>query len=309
MYIVREIQNLHDYDKPIYLALGNFDGVHIGHQKLIMSMTNKAHLDNGLAAAFIFDPHPAKIIDPAKAPKLLLTAERKAELLQNMGLDILIYNSFTEEISKWHPEDFVKKVIVDKIKAKEVFVGFNYSFGYKGAGNPELLKSLGDLYGFKVNVIPPVEVEGEIASSSLIRNLLLKGEIAKAKRILGYYPFIDGKVIEGEKRGRKIGFPTANLVLNEDIMIPGKGVYAAIADIKGKKYKCMVNIGSKPTFHDSFPVTIEAHLLDFSELIYGQLLNITFLEKLRDEKKFAGMDELIEQLKIDRDQARKIVSF
>lgn len=309
MEIVREVENLPVYDKPVYLALGNFDGVHVGHQKLIGDMIKKAHREGGLAAAFIFDPHPSKIINPLKAPKLLISSRKKAEFLSSMGLDLLIYNSFTEEISKWQPQEFVEKVIVNRIKAREVFVGFNYSFGYRGAGNPDLLKDLGDLYGFKVNIIPPVEVEGEIASSSLVRELLARGDVKKARKILGYYPFIEGKVVEGEKRGRKIGFPTANLEVDEDIMIPGKGVYAAIADIDGQKYKCMVNIGSKPTFHEHFPVSIEAHILDFSGFIYGQLLNISFLEKLRDEKKFKGMEELIEQLKLDREQASKIVAF
>ncbi|SHG56685.1 riboflavin kinase / FMN adenylyltransferase [Thermosyntropha lipolytica DSM 11003] len=309
MEIVREVQNMPLYDKPVYLALGNFDGVHVGHQKLIRTMIEKAHEEGGIAAAFIFDPHPAKIINPLKAPKLLLSAQKKAEFLANMGLDLLIYNSFTEEISKWEPEDFVRKVIVERIKAREVFVGFNYSFGYRGRGNPDLLQSLGDLYGFKVHIIQPVEVDGEIASSSLVRELLAKGDIKRASKILGYYPFVEGRVVEGEKRGREIGFPTANLAVDEDIMIPGKGVYAAIADVDGQKYKCMVNIGNKPTFHEHFPVSIEAHLLDFRELIYGKLLNISFLDKLRDEKKFRGVEELIEQLKRDREQAEKIVSF
>ncbi|MBO8158310.1 bifunctional riboflavin kinase/FAD synthetase [Thermosyntropha sp.] len=309
MEIVREIYNLPSYDKPLYLALGNFDGIHVGHQKLIGQAIEQAHSNNGLAAAFIFDPHPSRVINPSKAPKLLLSKERKAEMLENMGLDVLIYNSFTDEISKWTPEEFVKKVIVDRIKAKEVFVGFNYSFGHKGIGNPELLKSLGELYGFKVNVVPPVEVGGQIASSSLVRTLLLEGEIKEAHKILGYYPFIEGIVVEGEKRGRKIGFPTANLVVDEDIIIPGKGVYAAVADINGEKYKCMVNIGNKPTFHKDFPVSVEAHLLDFNDFIYEKLLKITFLEKMRDEKKFQGVEELIEQLKRDSEETRRIVPF
>lgn len=308
MEIIREISNYTAKDKPIFLALGNFDGVHQGHQKLLREVVSTAKKNDGLATAFIFDPHPSKVINPDKSPKIICTVERQAELLQEIGLDLLIYNSFNKEISKWLPEEFVEKIIISKLNAKHIFVGFNYSFGYKGQGDPELLIKLGEKYGFKVSVISPVEVDGKVVSSTLIRELIEAGDIKNAQKLLGYNPMLEGTVIQGEQRGSKIGFPTANLHVGADMLIPGKGVYAAKALYKDKIYNCVVNIGSKPTFHEEHPVSVEAHIMDFHEEIYGETLRLFFIDKIRDEKKFSSVEELVKQISQDRDLAYQIAS-
>lgn len=309
MNIIREISNYKTINKPIYLALGNFDGVHRGHKELLKSVVEEAQKNQGAAAAFIFDPHPNKIINIDRDFKLITKSNKQAELLEEIGINLLIYNSFNKDISKWEPEEFVEKVIVSKLQAKHVFVGFNYSFGHKGQGNPELLKKLGDKYNFKVSIIPPVSVNDKLVSSSLIREIIEKGQIQEAKNLLGYYPVVEGVVIHGDKRGGdKMGFPTANLEVDEDIIIPATGVYAAKAKHKGISYNCVVNVGRKPTFHDNHPITIEAHIIDFATDIYGDYLNITFLDKIRDEMKFDNIDSLIKQISKDKNIADEIAS-
>lgn len=308
MEIIKEIDNFKAEGKPVFLALGNFDGVHLGHQKLLQEAVNEANLNQGIAAAFIFEPHPNKIINPDKAPKLLTDSIEQAKLLEKAGIKLLIYNSFNQAISKWEPEEFVQKTIVNQLNAKHVFVGFNYSFGHKGKGNPNLLQELGDKYGFKVSVILPVEVDKEVVSSTLIREALEKGNVGEANKFLGYPFSLTGQVIQGEERGKKIGFPTANLKIDEGILIPQVGVYAAKAIYATNTYNCVINVGRKPTFHDEHPITIEVHIMDFDKNIYNESLTITFLDKIRDEKKFNNIEELVNQISQDRDKAYKIAS-
>ncbi|HZK42782.1 MAG TPA: bifunctional riboflavin kinase/FAD synthetase [Syntrophomonadaceae bacterium] len=306
MEIIREMDNYTAADKKVFLALGNFDGVHLGHRKLLGEAVSAAKLNQGIAAAFIFDPHPNNIIKPDKVPKLITKSDRQAELLKQIGINLLVYNSFTEEISKWKPEEFVQKVIVDKFKASKVFVGFNYSFGYKGKGNSETLADLGRKYGFEVKVIPPVEINGSAVSSTSIREMVEMGNIKEAQVLLGHFPVVEGIVIRGDQRGTKIGFPTANLQVDSDVLIPGTGVYAAKVLHKGVFFNCVVNVGIKPTFHINHPVTVEAHIIDFFDNIYDEYLRIYFLEKVRDEKKFENIDDLVKQISKDKDIASQI---
>jgi riboflavin kinase/FMN adenylyltransferase len=306
MKIINGIENYKIQDKPVYLALGNFDGVHLGHKQLIDDMVTRAHNNNGISAALIFEPHPAAVLFPEKAPKLLVTPERKAELLEELGLDILIYTPFTLEVAKWTPEEFVKIILVNTLKIHEAFVGFNYSFGHKGAGTPKLLTELGLKHNFGVNIISQVTINDEIVSSSLIRKALEKGDIKKARNMLGRWPTVEGKVIEGEHRGRTIGFPTANLGVDSGLIVPGNGVYTARVVMDGNSFTSVVNIGSKPTFHIEYPISIEAYIMNFSGNIYGKHLRLTLLNKIRDEQKFNGIEELVSQIKNDCDQALHI---
>jgi len=306
MQTVMGIENFQKDDRPLYLALGNFDGVHKGHQSLIKGLVDKAAANGGLSVAFIFEPHPAQVLVPDRAPRLLLTSGRKAELLEKMGLDMLIYTPFTLEIAAWPPEQFVKKILIDTLQVREVFVGFNYTFGHRGAGTPEDLEHLGQESGFGVNIIPPVTYKDEPISSSLVRKALESGDVITAYNMLGYHPVIEGMVVEGEHRGATIGFPTANIGVESIYHVPAKGVYAARAWVDGKDYHCVVNIGSKPTFHQEYPVSIEAHLMDFSRQIYGHQIRLSLLERLRDEQRFASLEELVAQIGRDRDKAWEI---
>lgn len=306
MHTVMGIEKFVDKKRPVYLALGNFDGVHKGHQSLIRSLVEKASINGGQAVAFIFEPHPAQVLRPEHAPRLLITPERKAKLLEKMGLDVLIYTPFTLEIAAWSPDQFVNQILLDALQVREIFVGFNYTFGHRGAGTPELLQQIGEKRGFGVNIIAPVKYEGETVSSSLVRKYLEKGDITTAYQLLGYHPVLEGVVVEGEHRGSAIGFPTANVGVDTIYSVPGKGVYAARADVNGKNYHCVVNIGSKPTFHNEYPISIEAHLMDFRGDIYGHQICLSFIEKLRDEQRFGSLEELIAQISQDRDKAFEI---
>lgn len=301
MEIVFGIENFMIQEKPVYVGLGNFDGVHLGHQSLIETLVTQAHKKNGLAVAFIFHPHPLRVLYPERAPGLLVTAERKAELLEQLGLDVLIYSSFTEELAQWGPRRFVQEILVDQLNICEAFVGFNYSFGHRGQGTPEMLAAFGNEYGFGVHVIPPYTINGEVVSSSLIRNYIENGDIGYARTLLGHYPLLEGTIIEGEHRSTAVaGFPkTANLGLNQELIVPGKGVYAARAMVEGDAYTSVVNIGSKPTFHEQYPITIEAHILGFDKEIYGRYMRLILLDKIRNEQKFQGIDELINQIQQD----------
>lgn len=306
MQVIREADNYVPAEKTLFLALGNFDGVHLGHKKLITTLLERARKDNGTAAAFIFEPHPTRILSPERAPKMLVTAEQKAELLQALGMDLLIYHSFSLEMARWTPEEFVKRVLVNQLKIKEAFVGFNYSFGHRGSGTPETLQNLGEKYGFKVNIISPVRVEGEIVSSTVIRSYLEQGEIDKARQMLCNYPVVKGRVVQGDRRGAALlGFPTANLRVDEDVIVPGKGVYAARVKYKGEWLPAVVNIGNVPTFLSGDAISIEAHLIDFKGDLYGETLELSFYRKQRDERKFGSIEELKAQIGADRDAARE----
>jgi riboflavin kinase/FMN adenylyltransferase len=306
MQTLMGIENFKDKTRPVYLALGNFDGVHKGHQSLIQALVEKAATNGGQAVAFIFEPHPAQVLMPERAPRLLNSPGRKAQLLEKLGLDILIYNPFSREIADWSPREFVDKILINELHIREVFVGFNYTFGHRGAGNPQVLKQMGEGLGFAVNIIAPVEYQGEPISSSLVRKALEEGDIVTAHQLLGYYPILEGVVVEGEHRGAQLGFPTANVGVESIYNVPGQGVYAGRAEVGAKEYNCVVNIGSKPTFHEQYPLSIEAHLMDFSGDIYGQAICLSFLAKLRDEQRFGSLPELVAQITRDRDRALEI---
>ncbi len=306
MQVVLGMENYRPANQDLFLALGNFDGVHLGHQSLINNVIARKNEAGGIAGAFIFEPHPAQILIPDRMPLLLASPQRKARLLEKCGLDLLIYSPFSREIAAWTPEEFARDFLVNQLQIKEVFVGFNYSFGHKGVGTPQLLQLLGQEYGFEVHIIAPVKEDGEVVSSTLIRNALEKGDINRAAKMLGYRPVLDGVVVEGERRGRQLGFPTANIGIDKLYNIPAKGVYAAQACINDDKYHAVLNIGSKPTFHEEYPISIEAHLMDFSGDIYGQAISIRLIEKIRDERRFDSLEQLVEQIGKDRDQAARI---
>lgn len=306
MQIVYGLENYIPGEKDLFLALGNFDGVHKGHQSLINRAIARSREMGGMAGAFVFDPHPSQVLIPNRMPLLLVNSIRKAGLLEKMGLELLVYEKFTREIAALTPEQFVLDILLKQLHIKEVFVGFNHSFGYKGLGTPQLMQMMGEEHGFQVHILPPVMIDGEIVSSSLIRQALEQGKIERAAHMLGYRPLLDGMVIEGERRGRQLGFPTANIGIESIYNVPAKGVYAAKARVEDHCYNAVVNIGSKPTFHQEYPLSIEAHLMDFSGDIYGKALSLSFIKKLRDEQRFESLEALVAQINKDRDQAKAI---
>lgn len=307
MNVVQDPQGLGKEYANVVVALGNFDGVHLGHQQLIKDTIREARRLNGTSVVMTFHPHPLQVLYPNKAPKLINTLDRRIELIREMGADVLLLLPFNRELAAMPAENFVKDILHRELQAQKVFVGFNFSFGHRGAGTPELLKSMGQELGFAVEVLPPIMVDGTVISSTEIRQALEQGDIMKASQFLGYWPILEGPVVAGFQRGsRKLGFPTANIGFDQDLMLPCRGVYAAKVKVREEWYDCVVNIGTTPTFSDQEIWSIEAHILNFDRDIYGEYIQIHLLQRLRDERKFNGVNELVEQIKLDIAQARAL---
>lgn len=285
----------------VVTAVGNFDGVHQGHQALIRQAVQLARERGGTALILTFEPHPLKVLAPPPYPKLLLSSRRKTEIIASLGVDALVFFPFTKELAQMSAEDFCVSILKQKLKTEAVCVGYNFTFGYQGKGTPELLKKMGQKLGFEVFAVPPVKVGTSLVSSTAVREALEKGNILRAKELLGYWPVIEGEVAPGEKRGRELGFPTANLLSPPDVIVPAEGVYAAWVKIKGEKevYKGILNLGRKPTFGDGLPQTIEIHIFNYSGELYGREAEASLRERLRGEIKFKTPEALVAQIKED----------
>ncbi len=285
------------------LALGNFDGVHRGHRKVLDRLIRTAGEHGATSVVMTFDPHPPRVVRPDKAPALLMTKTQKLEALEAAGVQGVAIVRFTQELSRWDPETFVQTVLVDWLRVSEVWVGTNFLFGRDRAGNYTLLRTLGTRYGFKTEKIDAVRYKDFVVSSTRIRRLAGEGRVDEAGALLGHQYFIDGTVIRGDARGRTIGFPTANLC-TENELIPPHGVYATTATIDGVVRASVTNIGVRPTVDTSGRTTIETHIFNFNQDLYGQSIRIGFVQRLRDERAFDTLDALRLQIGADCDRAR-----
>ena len=280
--------------KDIVLALGNFDGVHAGHRKLIHEALKYAKKNKLPCFTMTFDPHPQEIVSPGRGLCLLTTLFERLELMRRLGIDGVIIKEFSREISKLPPEKFIYDFLVKHLKVKKVFIGYDFAFGHKRAGTISLLNKLGDKYGFKVNSVRPVTAHGHIVKSSTIRDMLARGDFEKAIKLLGHPYTITGKVVKGRGRGRVLGFPTANLKLAEDKLVPAHGVYAGMFGNK----KCVVNIGSRPTFAEE-RFAVEVHIPGFHGNLRGKTIQVDLYKRLRDEIHFADVEKLKQQIRKD----------
>jgi len=286
-----------------YLALGNFDGVHIGHKMIISSMVDDAEKDAARSTVLTFDPYPKKVLKGKACPKLLISPGTKTHLIAGLGVDFLVFLPFDNYLAGLAPLKFLEEVVMHYFAPAAIYVGYNYSFGKGGAGTPAVLREFGNRMGVFVNVVPPVTVASEPVSSSEIRNFLSKGEIDSARAYLGYCPVIEGKVTAGDGLAESLGYPTANLQVNGDLILPAAGIYAAVTLIRGKKYKAAVNVGWRPTVTSGGrEKRVEAHILDFEGDLYGEVLRLSIIKRIRDEIKFSSLSKLAEQ--IGRDVAR-----
>lgn len=279
------------------IALGSFDGVHLGHRKLIELLLYESKLHGTGSMIYTFNIHPRKILIPDKHIYLITDNEKRAEVMEDMGVDMLYLEDF-EKIKDMGAEAFVKNILVDRFKAKSIVVGYNYRFGIKGEGDSEILKDLGQKYGIKVNVVNAVEVHGHTVSSSLIRHTIRSGAVEKVADYLGRDFSVHGKVIYGKQNGEVMGIKTANIDVKKDITLPKKGVYYTSTLLRGKLYKSISNIGFNPTFSGE-SLSVETHLIDFCENIYGEEIEIFFHKNTRDEYKFLSMEELVRQIRRD----------
>jgi len=291
---------------PTACGLGNFDGVHLGHQKLIKEMVRQACLKNLDSCIITFEPHPSKILNPTGADPLILNLRQKEKLIYSLGVNNLILAPFTLEFSKMHYKDFIEEILIKKCRANVVVVGSNYRFGYKGEGNSEILKQLCQKKGIEAIIIPPVMYKGQIVSSTLIRSMIKAGDVKNAREYMGHFFSIEGKVVHGNSIGSTLGFPTANISFSKEIILPDYGVYAVLVKYKEQKYKAVANIGRRPTFNGS-DVTLEVHIFDFNKQIYDEFIEVYFVDQIRKEIKFNSPFELKKRMEIDCEKAKNIL--
>jgi riboflavin kinase/FMN adenylyltransferase len=275
--------------RPRRVAVGEFDGVHLGHREVI----------DGSDTVLTFEPHPLQVVRPEAAPKLLMSLEAKADRVADLGVQELVVIPFDHGFAEQTPHEFIDRVLVEKLQATRVSVGDNFRFGHRATGDAAMLRADGR---FETRVVPLVEVDGEIVSSSHIRGLVLAGEVEQAARFLGAPFALRGEVVAGDRRGRELGFPTANIVPDEALVCPGHGVYAARAD----GVCAAVNVGVRPTFGTGRAVLVEAYLLDTDDDLYGQVMRIEFLQRLRGERRFDSVVALVEQMHDDVARTRAI---
>ncbi|MGN6588408.1 MAG: bifunctional riboflavin kinase/FAD synthetase [Solirubrobacterales bacterium] len=275
--------------RPRNVAIGTFDGVHLGHQAVI----------EGADTVLTFDPHPLEVLHPAALPKLLMPFGVKRDVIDGLGVEELVVIPFDKEFAGHSAEDFVERVLLEKLDAKQVSVGENFRFGAKAKGDPAMLEGRSE---FQTRVVPLVEVDGETVSSTRIRALVAAGEMEAARRCLGAPFMVEGEVVTGDQRGRELGFPTANLVPDDRLAIPGHGVYAAFAN----GVPAAVNVGIRPTFESGRGVLIETYLIDHEEDLYGKMLRVAFVERLRGERAYHEVDELVAQMHRDVEDAKRV---
>ncbi|NPA95493.1 MAG: bifunctional riboflavin kinase/FAD synthetase [Thermodesulfobacteria bacterium] len=302
--------DIYDIERPFNrpaLTIGNFDGVHLGHQALFKKVVELADERNGDKVALTFHPHPMKVLRPDNPPKLICTLEQKIELIMAAGIEHLICLPFTKEFARTPASFFVEEILYRIIGVEDLVIGYDYKCGRGREGDIDFLKRMGDKLGFRVHVIPPVKVDGMIVSSTAIRELVKKGDMRMVRKMLGRFYQIRGVVRKGKRRGGPIvGFPTANLALNPEDLCPKPGVYA-VQVIHGERlYDGVVNIGFNPTFGDG-RLGAEVHIFDFNKEIYGHEIKVNLVERIRDEKKFSGPEELAAQIKKDIQKAKEIL--
>ena len=306
MKTLHSIAELSSLPGPLFLAIGVFDGVHRGHQAVISTSARHAHAADGTPVVLTFDPHPAKVLRPNDVPHLLTARQHKVDLIRRLGVAHLLIVEFNRNLASTPPEDFVNQLVEHSKPLREICVGHEWSFGRNRSGNLALLKKLGSEHHFDVVGIPPVLADGHVVSSTAIRNAIKEGDFDTAEKMLGRPYSIVGTVVTGDRLGKKLGFPTANLSAHSE-QFPPNGVYFAEAWLDGVLYHGVVNLGMRPTVaKGETQRTLEIHLLDFQRDIYGQEIEIRFLQYLRPERKFPGVDALIHQIEMDVQQARKL---
>jgi riboflavin kinase/FMN adenylyltransferase len=287
------------------LSIGNFDGIHLGHQAVLKHVVERARTLSAPALAMTFDPHPIKLLRPADAPRLLTTLEQRLDLIARTGIQTCLLVPFTHRVARMTAESFVRDVLVDRLAIREVYIGKNFRFGADRGGDVDLLNRLGHELGFEAASSPIVEHAGGVVSSTRVRETVSEGRVDEAAQLLDRAVFIDGRVLEGKRLGRTLGFPTLNVEV-ENELIPDRGVYVTAVHIPsfGRTFPAVTNIGVRPTIYQNSLTTIESHLLDFTADVYREQVRLFFLERLRDERTFDTTTQLMAQIRLDVDAAR-----
>lgn len=288
------------------ITIGNFDGVHLGHQTIFRTLHQRAREVGGTSIVLTFDPHPLKVLAPEHCPPLITPTPQKLVLIQACEPDLLVCLPFTREFANQTPTAFVEEVLLEIIGMKEVYVGYDFAFGKGRLGTITLLQQLGMEAGFRVHIIEPISIEGRVVSSSIVRQWIQEGRVDEVAPLLGRLYAISGTVVEGYQKGRELGFPTANIRSTHELL-PGRGVYAVLTDWKDHRYPGVANIGWNPTFART-QLSIEIHLFDFSEQLYGETIEVHFVKKIRDERAFPSLDDLVAQIGRDVETAHRLLA-
>lgn len=308
---MRVFHDIHSYlvEKDTAVTTGTFDGIHIGHKKILSRLNEMCHQQALRSVLLTFDPHPRKVLFPDDhGLQLLNTLDEKLELLEATGIDDVIVHPFTKEFSRTTAIYYVRDLLVQKLSMKKLVIGYDHQFGRNREGSIDQLREYAPLYNFDVSEIPAQDIDDVSVSSTKIRKALLAGEVDRASSFLSYDYFVTGSVVEGKKRGAGLGFPTANIQMNSDTkLIPRMGVYAVKVLVDDVFYFGMLNIGHNPTFGSNSTRTMEVNIFDFNQNIYQKNIRVYFMARIRDEKKFNSPEELVSQLNMDKDQALKIV--
>ena len=291
--------------KPI-LSMGNFDGIHLGHQALLQRVVQEAKSQGGRSVVLTFEPHPLKILAPERAPRLILAHKDKMRLFQSSGVEVVIIQAFNPTFANVEAEEFVRHYLIDRLKVHKIWVGRDLRFGKGRKGRVEDLIRWGAEGGLKVGIVEPIQLDGARISSSRIRKLIEQGDVHEVHRFLGRYHFVSGRVAPGHQRGRNLGFPTANIVTRIEVL-PLDGIYATFLQVDGRLRPSVTNVGFNPTFGEG-PRTIESYIIDFQEDLYGQQVSLFFIKRIREEKKFPSPDLLVKQMKKDVLSAQEILS-
>jgi riboflavin kinase/FMN adenylyltransferase len=293
-------------EKRAAVSVGTFDGLHVGHQKILRSVRERARATGQRGAVVTFDPHPMRVLHPDRAPQMIQTLSQRLAGFEQLGLDAALVLQFDRALSLVSPEEFIERILVRGLHAGDILVGANFRFGHRGAGDVRMLSEFGQRDGFGVEVVPPVEVGGQIVSSTAIRAAVASGEVAAAIPLLGRAFSLTGEICAGAGRGRTILFPTLN-VAPEQELLPKLGVYATVCAVGGKAYSSVTNVGTRPTFNGA-GVTVESHLFGFNEVLASGRMEVRFHTRIRDERKFSGPEALREQIALDIETARKFFS-
>lgn len=298
MIIFNTLDEIENIEGSTVVALGNFDGVHKGHQELIKRTVKTAETAGFKSAVFTFANHPKNVKSGELVVKNILYFDEKARIIESLGVDYLFNIPFDDQIRSMEAIDFIEKVLIGKFKMKQAYCGFNYRFGHLAKGTPEVLIHEGIERGFGIHVLEPFQIDGNLVSSTFIRNLIAEGNVDQCPKYMGRYYTIGGEVVVGNKIGRTIGFPTSNLIIDESMVTPPNGVYVTQCIYNGVRYPSVTNVGVKPTIGD-YQKNVETHIFNFNKELYGKTIRVEFLEKTRDEKKFNSVEELSKQITKD----------
>ncbi|MDY0292456.1 MAG: bifunctional riboflavin kinase/FAD synthetase [Desulfuromonadaceae bacterium] len=305
MEIIRSLDEIKAPFHKTIATIGNFDGVHLGHRAIFQSVVERARKEGGVSVVCTFDPHPLKVLAPDNAPRLINTREEKERLIAASQVDVLVQIPFERNLAALSPVAFVDEILLGKLGVRHLIIGYDYAFGKERAGSVGFLCAQGKEKGFGVDIFGPVQYDGKVLSSTQVRQSVLRGDVEHARKLLGRHFNLEGRVVHGDRRGRSLGFATANLVTEKELL-PLGGVYAAKVKYNNLEHNAVINIGYKPTFGDN-SLSIEAHILDFEGDLYHKDMRVYFFERLRDEQKFSSTEELIQAIKNDIWRARKIL--